>query len=121
MSMLVRLVVSFTRKHPISRGMGAYALLWPASNITQQLLQGRESIDWWEAFRFSLWGTGFVAPSIYAWVRISGILIPGTSLNVAILKVNFRIVWRNVYFYFRVNYSDVTRHWWSKCCMHQLQ
>jgi len=91
MSVVVRYVASFTRKHPVSRGMIIYAVLWPQANIAQQLLQRRERIDWAESFRFSLFGAGYIAPTIYAWVKFAGFLVPGNSLRIAITKVSLRI------------------------------
>jgi len=71
----------------VLRGMLTYVVLWPSSNLCQQAIQRRESFNYAETFRFSLFGTFFVAPSIYLWVRTIGVLIPGQSLQVALKKV----------------------------------
>ena len=90
MSLVYRSVVNFSRKHPISRGMLAYAILWPTSNIVQQALirQRPEGIDWKETLRFSFFGCTYVAPSIYVWVKIIGYLLPGTTFKTAVAKVS---------------------------------
>lgn len=36
--------------------------------------------------RFSLFGTIWVAPAVYTWIKISSLLIPGSTLGVAVLK-----------------------------------
>ncbi|CAL8135399.1 unnamed protein product [Orchesella dallaii] len=77
---------SFIKDYPVVKGMVTYAVLWPISNICQQTIQGREQYNFVEAARFSIFGSFVVAPSLYAWVRIAGRLIPGNTLKIAMKK-----------------------------------
>lgn len=83
-----REIAAFTRSYPIVKGMMTYSVLWPSSNICQQLIQGREQINFKEVARFSIFGTFFVAPSLFVWVKTAGKLFPGgQNIRVAIKKV----------------------------------
>ena len=83
-----REIAALTKEYPIIKGMMTYSILWPSSNICQQLIQGREKINFAEAARFSVFGTFFVAPSLFVWVKTAGRIFPGQSVKVAIKKVN---------------------------------
>jgi protein Mpv17 len=86
--LVFREILAFTKTYPIVRGMVTYAVLWPSSNICQQLIQGREKIDFAEAARFSMFGTFFTAPTLFVWVKLSSRLFPGQpTLKLAIKKV----------------------------------
>jgi len=80
------------KKFPITKGMMAYAVLWPSSDLCRQLaVQGNQKdekfqIDVPRLVRFSLFGSLWVAPSLYLWVRVSGKIITGSSLGAAALK-----------------------------------
>lgn len=50
------------------------------------MLKFAENYDWKKCLRFSLYGAFVVAPSLYAWVRISTIMWPRTSLKTGLLK-----------------------------------
>ncbi|GJQ75666.1 hypothetical protein Trydic_g17741 [Trypoxylus dichotomus] len=58
-------LVSYTRKHPVVRGILSYAAIWPTSCIIQQTI---------------------AAPTLYGWVRISTHLWPHTTLRTALTK-----------------------------------
>ncbi|ROT80846.1 Mpv17-like protein [Penaeus vannamei] len=74
-------------KYPVTRGMVAYAVLWPAGNLVQQGLDGsRTSFDLWEALRYGLYGSCINAPLLYRWIKTVTFLIPGNSLRHAIAK-----------------------------------
>lgn len=74
-------------KYPVTRGMVAYAVLWPAGNLVQQGLDGsRTSFDLWEALRYGLYGSCINAPLLYRWIKTVTYLIPGNSLRHAIAK-----------------------------------
>lgn len=53
------------RKHPITRGMASYLLIWPVGNIIQQTLSDQEKFDVWKIIRFGLYGCFITAPSLY--------------------------------------------------------
>lgn len=80
-------VSAFTRQFPVTKGMVTYAVLWPTSNICQQTIQGREKFNFAETGRFAVFGTFVVAPSLYAWVKLIGRIVPGNTLKIAVKKV----------------------------------
>lgn len=81
---------AFTRRHPIVRGMISYSIIWPTSSIIQQTVAGKrwDNYDWKQAMRYSLYGSMFTAPTLYAWVRISTLIWPTITLRTAITKVS---------------------------------
>ncbi|CAH1154083.1 unnamed protein product [Phaedon cochleariae] len=81
-------ILAFTNRHPVVRGMLSYGTMWPTSCIIQQTISGKtwENYDWMHAFRFSLYGGLFTAPTLYAWIRVSTMIWPGANLRTAITK-----------------------------------
>jgi len=79
---------AFIKEYPIAKGMITYAVLWPTSNICQQAIRGRspKEYDLQEAARFSVFGCTVVAPSIYMWVKVAGVILPGNTIRVAVTK-----------------------------------
>ncbi|CAH1723330.1 unnamed protein product [Chironomus riparius] len=78
-------VSKFFRARPLLKGMAVYSIIWPTSSIAQQLL-AKEQIDLKKAFRFFLFGTFFVAPTLYGWIRLSSHMWPQTALRTGIAK-----------------------------------
>jgi len=80
------------KKFPVSKGMAAYAVLWPSSDLCRQLaVKGNQKdenfqLDIPRLLRFSLFGSFWVAPSLYLWVKLSGNIIKGSSIGSAALK-----------------------------------
>jgi protein Mpv17 len=64
---MISRVSTFFRAHPMLKGMAVYSVIWPSSAAIQQLMN-KEDLDWKKCFRFFLFGTFFVAPSLYGWV-----------------------------------------------------
>lgn len=81
-------VAAFTQKYPLSRGMASYACIWPLGSLVQQKIQGKETIDYWRALRFSLYGCCFVAPTLYTWMTVAGYLFPKPGFRSGICKVS---------------------------------
>ena len=77
------------RKHPVTRGMASYLIMWPMGNIVQQLISNQEKYDWWRIVRFGLYGALITAPSLYTWVKLSTSLYPNTILRIACAKVRY--------------------------------
>jgi len=77
------------RKHPVTRGMAAYLVIWPTGNIIQQTLckDRDEKYDWMKVLRFGLYGCFITAPSLYAWVRLATFMYPNNNLRLAMAKV----------------------------------
>ncbi|XP_037789879.1 mpv17-like protein [Penaeus monodon] len=74
-------------KYPVTRGILTYSVLFPASNATQQLLdRRREQWSGREALRFGVFGALILAPSLYCWVRLAGVIVRGSTLRHAVIK-----------------------------------
>lgn len=76
-----------TQKYPIVRGMVSYAAIWPAGCLLQQKITGKKEFNYVEAIRFSLYGSLYVAPTLYCWLRFASYLWPKSDLKSAITKV----------------------------------
>lgn len=79
------------RKHPITRGMASYLVIWPTGNIIQQTLlkEKDESIDWMRVMRFGLYGCFITAPCLYGWIKLSTQMFPNNNLRIAMAKVRW--------------------------------
>ncbi|XP_014487765.1 PREDICTED: mpv17-like protein [Dinoponera quadriceps] len=75
-----------TQKYPIVRGMISYAAIWPAGSLLQQKITGKKELNYAEALRFSLYGSLYVAPTLYCWLRCASFLWPKSNLKSAITK-----------------------------------
>lgn len=91
--MMSRIREIFTR-YPLLRGMVSYSLLWPTSALIQQKIAGKSwsEIDWAKCARFSFYGGIYVAPTLYAWIRVSSKLFPQANLRSAICKVGYSLL-----------------------------
>ncbi|XP_046402102.1 mpv17-like protein isoform X1 [Ischnura elegans] len=82
--------LAFTRRYPLVRGMLAYAAIWPIGSCVQQCItdgkRSWEELDFARAARFSLFGSCYVAPTLYGWVKLSSAMWPASTLSVAITK-----------------------------------
>jgi hypothetical protein len=78
------------RKHPITRGMASYLVIWPTGNIIQQTLSDQTEYDIWRVIRFGLYGCFITAPGLFAWVRLSTAMYPNTNFRIACAKVRYK-------------------------------
>lgn len=76
------------QKYPIVRGIASYAVIWPAASLLQQKITGKEKFNYAEAMRFSLYGSLYVAPTLYCWLKCASYFWPKTDLRSAITKVS---------------------------------
>lgn len=67
------------------KGCAVYAVIWPSSAAIQQIIN-KEAFDWKKCFGFFLFGTFFVAPSLYGWVRLSSNMWSQMNLRTGITK-----------------------------------
>lgn len=75
-------------KYPVTRGILTYSVLFPASNTTQQLMdRKKEKLNGWETLRFGIFGALILAPSLYCWVRLANVIVKGSTLKHAVIKV----------------------------------
>ncbi|XP_045491679.1 mpv17-like protein [Colias croceus] len=77
-------------RHPLTRGMASYGVIWPISSFIQQTFEGKSfndnSYDWWRCARFGLYGSCYVAPTLYSWLTIASIIWPANTLKAALIK-----------------------------------
>jgi len=78
-------------KYPITKGMIVYATLMPSADLCRQIgcaAQNDEklSVDFPRLLRYSIYGSLWVAPTMFYWVRFSSRLIPGVTFRVAAFK-----------------------------------
>lgn len=76
-----------SHKYPIVRGMASYSIIWPAACLMQQKIIGKEEFNYAEAVRFTLYGSLYVAPTLYCWLRCASFLWPKADLKSAVTKV----------------------------------
>ncbi|XP_045473143.1 mpv17-like protein isoform X2 [Harmonia axyridis] len=76
-------VVKVFNTYPFSRGLLSYTIIFPSSCLIQQTLAGNtwETYDWKRVFRFWIYGTFFLAPVGYGYVRIMSKWLPHTDLR----------------------------------------
>nr|CAD7604780.1 unnamed protein product [Timema genevievae] len=79
-------LTSFSKKYPITRGMAAYAVIWPVSSLCQQAIVGKDKLDWAQASRYGFYGCFVVAPMIHGWIGLANAMWPSTSLKIAVVK-----------------------------------
>lgn len=85
-------VVSISRKYPITRGIAAYAVIWPTSSLAQQVITGHE-LDYPRVMRFAVFGACFVAPTLHMWLKVANAMWPTMSIKSAISKVRSTRLW----------------------------
>ncbi|XP_063620825.1 mpv17-like protein [Cydia splendana] len=76
------------KKYPLLRGMASYSIIWPTSSLIQQTFEGKdlESYDWWRCARYGLYGSCYVAPTLYTWLTVASIMWPGNTIRAGIIK-----------------------------------
>lgn len=61
------------------------SIIWPTSSVVQQFINS-EDFDWKKSLRFFMFGTFFVAPTLYGWIKITTAMWPQMSLRTGIQK-----------------------------------
>ncbi|XP_053685973.1 mpv17-like protein isoform X1 [Sabethes cyaneus] len=86
--MSISVVRSVLKNHPIVKGMVTYAVIWPTGSLIQQTLEGKDwrTYNYRQCLNFALFGTFFVAPTLYGWVKISSQMWPTMNLKTGITK-----------------------------------
>ncbi|CAK1594563.1 unnamed protein product [Parnassius mnemosyne] len=80
-----RLPVQF----PLLRGMLSYAVIWPTCSVLQEYLEHGttvENADWARAARFGIFGTFFMAPLFYNWMKYTSRFFKGKTLGSAVTR-----------------------------------
>lgn len=82
---MIARVSSFFHRHPMLKGMAVYAFIWPTSSTVQQFING-EKLDPMKNLRFFLFGTFFVAPTLYGWIKLTTAMWPMMSIKTGVQK-----------------------------------
>ncbi|KAI5717068.1 hypothetical protein M8J76_017055 [Diaphorina citri] len=74
-------------KYPILRGMVAYSVIWPCGVVLQEkFIAKKKTIDYDRIMRFSMFGTFYVAPTLYCWLSIARRKWPKPTLSHSLKK-----------------------------------
>ena len=76
---------TFFRQHPMLKGMAVYSVIWPTSSVVQSVIC-KDELDWKKSLRFFMFGTFFVAPTLYGWVKLTTAMWPSMSLKTGMAK-----------------------------------
>ncbi|XP_031635633.1 mpv17-like protein [Contarinia nasturtii] len=78
----------FFTKYPLARGMLAYSITWPTGNLIQQTIDGKkwDTYNWNKCLQFALYGSLYVAPSLFGWIKLSSKIWPVSNFRTAIMK-----------------------------------
>ncbi|EAT47266.1 AAEL001601-PA [Aedes aegypti] len=76
------------KKYPIVKGMATYSIIWPTGCLIQQTMEGKtlRTYDYKQCMNFAIFGTFFVAPSLYGWIKLSSHMWPTMSLKAGLTK-----------------------------------
>lgn len=75
--------------YPLIRGMISYSIIWPTCSIVQEYLDHGATIEeanFARAARFGIFGSFFMAPVFYGWMKFSGRFFKSNTLKTAILR-----------------------------------
>ncbi|XP_063834479.1 mpv17-like protein [Ostrinia nubilalis] len=89
MSGLLTKVLRLPVQFPLVRGMLSYAIIWPSCSIVQEYLEHGTRLsnaNWARAARFSFFGTFFMAPVFYGWMKYSSRFFKRKDLITAISR-----------------------------------
>lgn len=73
---------------PLVRGMISYAIIWPTCSIVQEYMEygNIETINWPRAARFGIFGTFFMAPVFYGWMKYTSRFFKKKDLKSAVIR-----------------------------------
>ena len=85
---MFRLAGQLLRTHPLSRGMLTYSVTWSVGSLIQQTFDSKE-YNLPRAFKFGLYGSLYVAPTLYGWMKLSCLVWPKPVFLHSLTKVKF--------------------------------
>lgn len=65
--------------------------------LKQQYLFISETYDWWRCGRYGLYGSCYVAPTLYTWLTVASIMWPGNTIRAGMIKV--KLLFKLLYFF----------------------
>ncbi|KAK7114995.1 mpv17-like protein isoform X2 [Littorina saxatilis] len=73
-------MVLIFKSWPLLNTMTTYAILWTASDITQELVVSKKDhVDWGKTARIGTTGACVIAPLVLTWIRIVELMFPATN------------------------------------------
>ncbi|XP_059047833.1 mpv17-like protein 2 [Achroia grisella] len=82
-------VLRLPNQYPLLRGMISYAIIWPTCSIVQEYIINGTTIghaDWSRAARYSVFGTFFMAPVFYGWMKYTSRFFRKKNLKTAFTR-----------------------------------
>lgn len=89
MSSIRAKVFNLPSQFPLLRGMLSYSIIWPTCSVVQEYIEHGttiENCDWVRAARYSIFGTFFMAPVFYGWMKYISPFFKGKSLKIALTR-----------------------------------
>ncbi|KAK7114994.1 mpv17-like protein isoform X1 [Littorina saxatilis] len=81
-------MVLIFKSWPLLNTMTTYAILWTASDITQELVVSKKDhVDWGKTARIGTTGACVIAPLVLTWIRIVELMFPGSAMKMVLKKV----------------------------------
>uniref|UniRef100_A0A1W7R4V8 Putative conserved plasma membrane protein n=1 Tax=Aedes albopictus TaxID=7160 RepID=A0A1W7R4V8_AEDAL len=86
--MSLSVVRNVFKKYPIAKGMATYTIIWPTGCFIQQTMDGKNwrTYDYKQCMNFAIFGTFFVAPTLYGWIKLSSHMWPTMTLKAGLTK-----------------------------------
>lgn len=86
--MSLAVIRNIFKNYPMVKGMATYSIIWPTGCLIQQTLDGKDwrTYDYKQFMNFAIFGTCFVAPTLYGWIRMSSQMWPTMSLKAGLTK-----------------------------------
>ena len=88
LSGMFRLAGKLIRTHPLPRGMLTYSVTWSVGSLIQQTFDTKE-YNLPRALKFGLFGSCYVAPTLFGWMKLSCMLWPKPVLIHSMTKVKY--------------------------------
>ncbi|KOB67584.1 Mpv17-like protein [Operophtera brumata] len=82
-------LLKYPLNYPLVRGMVSYSIIWPTCSIVQEYLVHGTSIedaDFSRAARFGIFGTFFMAPVFYGWMKYTSRFFKSKTLKTAMIR-----------------------------------
>ncbi|KPJ19156.1 Mpv17-like protein [Papilio machaon] len=89
MSGIITKVFRLPVQFPLIRGMVSYAIIWPTCSVVQEYLEHGttlENADRSRAARYGIFGTFFMAPVFYNWMKYTSRFFKSKTLSTAITR-----------------------------------
>lgn len=79
--------LKFVQSKPLLRGMIFYSVSYPIASLIQQTFE-KEEYSVRRTVKFGLYGSLFVAPTLFGWMKLSCLMWPQNTVKFALIKVS---------------------------------